>query len=295
MGSYQRAMYEWPRRIADSAIYNMLCKILYGRFEWSNLPEDLTSEQLERFITNWSTDSFAVGYEDKKYGTVILPAYWANTNNIYYLPTEYLVTGYTFSRQVPVDDGIAFYDNSSRKSCLPVLYDTCIALIDTWNTLKLNVNQQKNPWIWAGNEDEAKTIKACIDSAEQYNGYLLVTRETGSLLKETGQPFKVQPDLHTKELMAHYTAVYNRFINYLGIDSSPIEKTERLNVQETISNNDIIAYNRDDAIRMRETAADEFNKRFGMNVNVKWKGGDVNGGFAPVPVSGYDEQNDLPR
>lgn len=294
MASYQRAMFEWPRNIANSAIYNMLTKILYGRFEWTNLPEDLTSEQLEHFITNWSAESFAVGYHDSKYGNVILPAYWGDMNSIYWLPTQYLVTGYTFSRQVPFEKGVAFYDNSSRRSCLSMLYDTAKNLIDIWQTMNLNVSQQKNPWIFAGNEDEIKTVQACVNSAEKYNGYILVTRETGALLKETGQPFKVQPELYCKELMAHYTAVFNRFLTYLGIDSAPIEKTERLNIPETVSNNDIIAYNRDDAIRMRENAANEYNKRFGTNINVEWKGGDVNAGYPVESIPRHGESGTIP-
>lgn len=275
--------------IEDLDIYTRLTKILYGRFEWQNLPFGLTSIQLERFLTNWGNLNFVAACEIDVAGVVMLPAMWGGPRNLYYLPNDYTVYGMGRSWNVKADDAVAVYNNSSQRSYYALVDNTCRKLADVWKTAALNVDQQKNPWMFGGNEDEIKSVQAAIASADQYKGYLLITQQLKELLSR-GSALKVQPTLITAELMEHYDRIFNQFLTCIGIDNQPVYKRERVSMDESRSNDLLVQYNRDDDLRMRESAAQEINRRWNTNINVTWMGGQLfDGGNTVRAVSGYDK------
>lgn len=281
--------------MSNSALYGMLTKITYGRFKWTNLPYGLTSIQLEKFISNWSDSSHAAGAMTDDAGPVILPAYDADMRNLYFLPQKQILTGCDFDRIIDIDQCSVFYENSSRRSLFLAIEDTAQKLQEIWHTMSLNTRQQRNPWAFFGNEDEIQSIRAALTQVEENQGYILATREISDLVKQTaGLFFPTQVGYICDTLMEQYMQVLNQYLTRIGMDNVPIMKKERLLSAEANSNNQLVLYNRDDCVRMREEAAEKFVQLTGVNINVEWTGGEIidaavdNGGTV-LPVSGYDE------
>lgn len=257
-----------------SFIYTMLTKIVYGRFEWSNLPYGLTSRQLERFITNWSASTHAAGTYNDKYGPIILPAVNADMRNLYYLSNRQNLQGSENTFTVDTEKCALFYDNSSYNNLYSVISETEKRLSDIWVTMKLNTNQKRNPWAFSGNEDEIQSIRASVAKTEENQGYIFLTRETADLLKNNSQPFfPTNVEYICPQMMEQYQQVFNNFLTLIGVNNVPVMKKERLITDEAQSNNQLVIFNRDDCIRRREEAAQEFYNLTGVLLDVKWKGG----------------------
>ena len=260
----------------NSAIWQGLSSILCGRFVWGNLPERLTSEQLERFITLWSGNGLAVGFSDKTGGPMILPGYPSGKFDIYWLPRSYTVTGALYDRVIDSDDCVPFWDNPSRYSPVSIITETANALTECWTIMSTNTRQQRNPYVFAGTKTQIETLKEAVRKRAEGDEILAVTDDGMNMIETAKRFFPIKPEFLGPLMMEHYTQIINRFLTAVGIDNVPIMKRERVSTAESAANNQLILYNRNAATRMRENAAEAFNKMFGTNINVTWKGGEMN-------------------
>lgn len=273
------SQYLSAQAIAD----NVLRPIVLGRFKWSGLPYGLTSEQLERFITCWSDASgfvsggLALIFEDSSIGPCILPAYPANALSLYYLPTEYIVTGVDYQQNIKADDGIPIYNDATRQPLSPMIADTAHRLFDLMEISRANTLQQKNPFVFAGTADEIKSLQAANQKRDaDPSGIVCVTARAMQTIETAKRFFPIKPPFEADVYYDYYLQIYNRFLTMLGMDNIAIQKRERLVSSEAASNKQLILYYRDMATRYREDAAEEANKKFGMSLNVEWVGGEIN-------------------
>lgn len=260
----------------SSAIGQGLASILCGRFAWENLPERLTSEQLERFITLWSGDGLAVGFEDQTGGPMILPGYPSGEFDIYWLPRSYTVTGALYDRVIDSDDCVPFWDNPSHHSLVPMVSETEKSLTECWTIMATNTRQQRNPYVFSGTKTQIETLKEAARKRAEGDEILAVTDDGMNMIETAKRFFPIKPEFLGPVMMDHYTQIINRFLTAVGIDNVPIMKRERVSTAESAANNQLILYNRNAATRMRENAAEAFNRMFGTNISVTWKGGEMN-------------------
>ena len=257
------------------AIRDALASILCGRFEWSGLPERLTTYQMERFVSLWDANGLAVGFNDSTGGTMILPGYPSGEFDIYWLPRSYTVTGANFDKIIDSEDCVPFYATPARTGMLNIFESTAEALTLIWSVMQTNVRQQRNPYVFAGSKPEIETLREALRKREEGDEVLAVTQSGLATVETAKRFFPIKPEFLGANLMEHYTQVLNRFLTECGIDNVPIMKRERVTTAETESNNQLIQYYRDAATRIREEAASRYNKMFGANLNVRWRGGEI--------------------
>lgn len=256
--------------VLETGIEKFLYRLVVGRFKWDGLPYGLTSEQFERFI---SIDGLAVGFRHPS-SMLLLPANWAGELNIFYMPTRYFAVGQGETFDLPATDCVPFYNSSSRASVRDSFEDAVKSLKNIMQAAHSNVRHQKNPWVFAGNQDEVNSLKAAYQNAE--DNYIL-TFVTGRTMKEIETAKRFYPfnnPFIASDLMCHYREILNNFLTILGYDNVQIEKKERLISDEAHGNDSLVKFNRMDGLRMRQDAAREYNNRFGQNIAVKWVGCD---------------------
>lgn len=273
------SQYLSAQAIADS----VLRPVVLGRFQWSGLPYGLTSEQLERFITCWSdscgfvSGGFALVFEDPAIGPAILPAYPANNLSLYYLATEYIVTGVDYQKIVRADKSVPIYNDATRNPLSALIADTAQRLYDLMEISRANTLQQKNPFVFAGTADEIKSLQLANTRRDaDPAGIICVTARAMQTIETAKRFFPIKPPFESDVYYDYYLQIYNRFLTVLGMDNIAIQKRERLVSSEAASNNQLISYYRDMATRFREDACKAANAMFGMNLNVKWVGGEIN-------------------
>lgn len=261
--------------IAALSIRDALSTIICGRFEWTGLPEMLTSIQMERFISLWDSNGLAVGFNDQIGGNLILPGYPSGEFTIYWLPRSFTVTGANFDRTVDAEDCVPFYATDARTSLIPLFETTADTLAMILSVMQTNTRQQRNPYVFAGSKQEIETLREALRKREEGDEVLAVTQSGLATVETAKRFFPIKPEFLGSALMEHYTQVLNRFLTECGIDNVPIMKRERVSTAESQSNNQLITYYRDAATRIRENAANEYNKKFGAALNVTWRGGEI--------------------
>lgn len=207
---------------------------------------------------------------------MILPGYPSGEFDIYWLPRSYTVTGALYDRVIDSDDCVPFWDNPSRYSPISIITETANALTECWTIMSTNTRQQRNPYVFAGTKTQIETLKEAVRKRAEGDEILAVTDDGMNMIETAKRFFPIKPEFLGPVMMEHYTQIINRFLTAVGIDNVPIMKRERVSTAESAANNQLILYNRNAATRMRETAADAFNRMFGTNINVTWKGGEMN-------------------
>ena len=79
---------------------------------------------------------------------------------------------------------------------------------------------------------------------------------------QTGAPYVAD------KLTDYKHSIWNEFLTFMGVDNIA-EKRERLITDETMSNNECVNLNMMSGLKPREKAAEQFNQKYGMNVEVK--------------------------
>jgi len=250
-------------------IHNFLKTYVLGGFKWEGLPYGLTSQQIEQYIC---CNGLAVGFNHPRAGAVVLPAVWGAPLNLYYLPNDYEVWGSGWSGRVSVDKSVAFYDNSSRRSLANLIERTDQSLRSIIDAQRLNISHQKNPWIFAGNEDEKQSLLASLQAVDENVPAFIVSKSALTSIETAKKFFPTNVPFLAQDFQQAFRQELNTFLTVLGYDNVTIEKKERLITDEAHSNDSSILFHRMDRLRMREEACEGFNKMFGMSLSVKWVG-----------------------
>ena len=255
--------------VVYNSVHNMLKSYLLGGFRWEGLPDGLTSQQMEQYIT---MSGMACGFNHPQAGTVILPAVWGAPLNLYYLPNNYMAYGAGWSGVVDADLSVAFYDNSSRRSLRAAMEHTEKNIYDLINSERMNISHSKNPWIFAGTEDEAKGLIANLQKVDENTPAYVVTGSELRSIETAKQFYPTNVKLDTQTYLQAIRQELNSFLTQLGYDNITIEKKERLITDEAHSNDASVMFHRADRLRAREEAAEKYNAMFNANLRVEWVG-----------------------
>ena len=247
----------------------MLKTYLLGGFKWEGLPDGLPSQQMEQYIT---MSGMACGFSHPQAGTVILPAVWGAPLNLYYLPNNYMAYGAGWSGVVDADESIAFYDNSSRRSLRAAMEHTEKNIYDLISAERVNISHSKNPWVFAGTEDEAKGLIANLQKVDENTPAYVVTGSELRSIETAKQFYPTNVKLDTQTYLQAIRQELNSFLTQLGYDNITIEKKERLITDEAHSNDASVMFHRADRLRARQEAAEKYNAMFNANLRVEWVG-----------------------
>ena len=138
-----------------------------NRFTWENLPQGLTSEQLEFLLIHHGQ---LMCFNDKYYGTLILPCMGTSDINVYGLPTEYRVMGENgkYNKTVNIEDGVLIRNNPLGTSDIPTLEIFAKRIDDIEMTQDVNLFQQCIPKVLLADEDSKLTAKNIIDKIRKF-------------------------------------------------------------------------------------------------------------------------------
>ena len=238
-----------------------------NRFTWENLPQGLTSEQLEFLLIHHGQ---LMCFNDKYYGTLILPCMGTSDINVYGLPTEYRVMGENgkYNKTVNIEDGVLIRNNPLGTSDIPTLEIFAKRIDDIEMTQDVNLFQQCIPKVLLADEDSKLTAKNIIDKIRKFKFVIfgkstLVNNIKTSDVLDTSSPYILD------KLQQQKVDLKNELLTYLGINNNNNIKKERMIVDEVNANNEYTAINLDLMFDLRERACKEINEKFGLNIKVE--------------------------
>lgn len=238
-----------------------------NRFTWENLPQGLTSEQMEFLLIHHGQ---LMCFNDKYYGTLILPCMGTTDINVYGLPSEYRVMGENgkYNKTVNIENGVLIRNNPLGASDIPTLEIFAKRIDDVEMTQDVNLFQQCMPKVLLADEDSKLTAKNIIDKIRKFKFVIfgkssLVNNIKTSDVLDTSSPYILD------KLQQQKVDLKNELLTYLGINNNNNIKKERMIVDEVNANNEYTAINLDLMFDLRERACKEINKKFGLNIKVE--------------------------
>lgn len=254
-------------------------KIALSMFEWQNLPPSMDARFLERSLYYFGTAALLY---DKELGFINTNCTSGGDINIYGLPTRLNCYSYGFETNRKVYNGlITRYERESGDlKIMNRKENECIYVLNTWDrmatanslalfayrladaqrTCDVNVKAQKTPVVIITDENQRLTFKNLYNELDD-NAPVIFGNKNIDL--NSIKSIKTEAPYVADKIMDYKTKIWNEFLNSLGINNL-YEKRERVNVEETSINNELINFNLQSFLAPRQLAANQFNEKYGL-------------------------------
>ena len=239
-------------------------------FEWENLPDGITSEWIEsELFENGKLAFFKTDDNTIPINThLVLPFSDTGVQNIYGQPTEIIAKGKTSTTfNVQADE---FVEIKANKSALPlietaILYAQRIANVE--RSIDVNIQNQKFPFLIKGTEDQKLALINFMNKFDNNEPYFIV--DENFLDNTTFDVFNTNAPFVADKLMTQKHDIINEWLTFLGLSNANTDKKERLIVDEVNANNEEVKLALSSGLEARQTACEEINQKFGLNISVK--------------------------
>lgn len=254
-----------------------LKKIAISLFEWKNLPESMDARFLE--LALYYTGQAAMLEGD---GGVLIntKACTAGDINIYELPTSINCYSVGFNKTKKVFDGfvadgvdkseyaVHVLNNLNRCATAYTIELFAYRMYLAQRTADINISVNKMPFIITTDENQRLTMENLFNQIDANKPAIFGDKDSLSNLKEAVKVLPTNPPYIADKLLDYKKQIFNEALEFLGINYLS-EKKERLISNEVNSNNELINLNLQSYLVPRQKAAEEFNRLFGTNVEVK--------------------------
>lgn len=243
--------------------YSRLKNLALAVYKWENLPETCNERFLEDTLFHYG---MAVFVEDSDMSFLNLKVTPAGELNVYNEPISYTAYSTGYTKVYSAEDCVPIWNNYLKKSTESTIILFAERLTEIEMALRVNINAQKTPILIRCDEKTRTSLNAVYD---QYVGDKPVIFGTKSLEDKplealtTGAPFVAD------KLREEKRAVWNEFMEFIGINTNPADKKkERVIVSEIQANNEQTDIQNLTMYLCRQNACDEINKKYGLNVSV---------------------------
>lgn len=244
---------------------NLLFEKCVRIFKWNEVPENLPQREIEKYLISLGFCGFV---NDKKCGYLV-------SNGGMSVPTQYddVFKKFTYSRPTAKggtvtigEDCVIIRNTSMMNSLSGLIRRTASLLAHADITLKAAlVNYRANEVLSADDDTTAESINAYYDSL--YDGKLKAIVDSGLIngVKNLSSS-KSYADL--LKLTDVKNEIMRSFFAEIGIRQKS-DKRERLVTEEVESDSMMLLFNIHDMLEQRQTACEEINKIFGLNMSVE--------------------------
>ena len=247
--------------------FGRLMELAISTFEWKNLPDSVDERYMELSLFN---EGSAVFFKDEELGYLALKCLNNGMLNVYNVPTNrraFAVNGY--QKQLSDKDSVIIWNNRMREPSWALVQYYAKRLWEYDRIIDVNIRAQKTPVVIQGTEAQRLTLENLY---KEYDGNAPIimadkSLDLGNVLKvaKTDAPF-VSDKIYTLK-----TQLWNEALTALGISNVSFQKKERLISDEVTRSMGGTIASRWSRLEARQKAAEEINKMFGLNLEVKFR------------------------
>lgn len=249
-------------------------KIALSMFEWENLPDSMNARYLE--MTLFYKGQAGMLY-DKDYGFINTQATDSGYINIYGLPSRIQCYSYRYNEMrdlyikgsgEPIDkEAILVLNNYDRTPTATSLQLFAYRLAQAQRTADVNIMAQRTPVLITTDQRQEFSMRKLY---EQYDGNtpVIYADKNSGLNPDAVRAIKTDAPFIATDILQYKILIWNEFLSFLGI-SNLDEKRERLISSEIDSNNELVNMNLQSYLIPRKKACEEFNQKYGTNIDVK--------------------------
>ena len=262
---------------ADSAAKNDITYIDYMNrltllamtvYEWTNLPPSCNARFLEHALFWYGK---AVFVDDPTFGILSLRATQQGQRNFY---NEYTsITAYGalgYNKSFPEEKCALIKNNYLTTPTYLTIRNFAYRLWRLERTLDINIDTQKMPWIFAAQDKkQEQSLKAMY---AQIDGNVPAIFADKDLFQDMQNRIATTPSNYVGDkLQIQKHQILNECLTFLGINNANMDKRERLITSEVAANQEYTDISCEVMLLTRQMACDEANKKFGLNIGVKFR------------------------
>lgn len=243
-------------------------------FEWGGFPENISSDLLSsEIIEKWLfEEGKAVFFKDSSLGFLCLKVNKEGFN-VVGKPTAYRAWGNGYEKRLSPDECVFIKNNETELATKDPLQYFCECIADIELTKKLRRNAHKTPFMLETTPETeltAKNIFKQIDADEPalYRNKGRGEEITGVNVLNTGI------DYINDRLNDEKNSYIADILTLLGLDNYVEDKAERVQSAEVEANQEYINQAFRASLEKRQKACEEINKKFGLNLYVKYAQGE---------------------
>ena len=253
-----------------------LKKIATSIFSWENLPDSMDSEYIEYCL-------YALGQcallHTPEYGFINTKATINGDLNLYGLPTAlncYSYGSVQYNRNVyyggadkGIDSECILVKNTQDRNPVPTVATLelfAYRLYQAERTADVNVQNAKRSRLILTSENQRLTMENMFRQYDSNLPYIFGDSDnfkTGSI-----ESLDISSAFIGSDIMKYKKEIWNEALTFLGCDNFS-EKKERLISDEVGTNNEVINLNLMSFLAPRQLACEQFNKKYGLNIEVK--------------------------
>ena len=269
-----------PLRKALRAYYKNLA---IGMFEWKGFNDTIPIRYPERWLYS---NGCCVYCEPDGMEGVLLPVALTNINkNLYGEPAEWRAIGIgdyadkINSKTLDSSNSVLIRNDELYENSESYVNYMIEQMINVELTMRMNINANKMPFMFRGNQNTALQNKNTF--IDIYECEPVIFKE--AFAKDEFEILNNEVPFIAENLSKVYDTYSFRILSYLGVKAIPLEKRERLLVDEIGANDQEREYIRSARLDQRRVACDELKRVFNIDVTVDYNEVETNDGTNNLP------------
>ncbi|MDD4438797.1 MAG: hypothetical protein PHS04_12290 [Tissierellia bacterium] len=243
--------------------YDRLKTIALSLFEWKGLPDSCNSRFLELTLYTYGRALFI---EDPATGFLNMRCVPSGRLNHYDEPVSYTAYSTIYNREFMRDECVLIRNNLLEKPTENTVLLFAIRLTEAERTIDTNIKAQKTPVLIRCDDKDRLTMQNLYKKYDGNEPFILGGKSLnidGLKVLKTDAPFVAD------KLQVYKRQIWNEALTFFGVNNANTEKRERLITDEVKSNEEVIYLNSESMLLTRQQAAEDINKKYGLNVSVE--------------------------
>lgn len=245
--------------------YKRIRLLALTMFEWENLPYSMDARYLERSLYYFGLACFCPTF---RFGWLSLPCLPSAEMNIYGESIRY--TAYSnssnFQREYNRSDIVLVRNNLEAIPTDLTVRLFARRLYEAERAIDTNIKAQKTPTLIVCDEKQRLTLQQIY---QKYDGNEPVIFGNKALDVSGVSVLKTDAPYVADRLIQYKQNVWSDVLSFLGVNSTPYEKSAQLTSNEVNSNIQMLMLSAQTMLATRQDAARQYNEKTGSNISVK--------------------------
>lgn len=249
--------------IVNMEIINRLVNIGLSRFRWSGLPETCNERALEITLFFYGN---AVFFRDTDLGFIHTPVNLVGPYNVYFESIRREAYSYNYNRTLGLDDSVLIRANRNSSPDWYTVWTYASKITNALRAIDVHTETLKRPYAIKCDEKNKQSVIAALKKIQDNDIAIIGDKfASNSVLEVLNLATNSYLDQMWGNVKNYLQQVYTAF----GINNTFTSKKERLVVSESQGETNVIRHTLESELYARQTACEEINKMFGLNVSVE--------------------------
>lgn len=256
-------------------LFNKYFNIVFNRFVWEGLPDEINQRILERLLFYRGYAAFC-----KEGDTFLtLQATPVAKFDAMFDPLQWEVTGYNISGTRDFTNSVLIRNDYNGYPPVYFILYYVDKIIQVNQIITQNLNSLRAPYLISCTDDNIYSVKNMINNIQNGDFAVYLNKKNTELTKTDIEVLELKNNNYIVDLYNYKLELENELLTIFGIDNENITKESGVSDMEVQANDSEIKLGYiDSMLKMRQEACEDINKLFGLNVSCNLKKEEVDNG-----------------